>query len=90
VKKLASLLQKFYNSQGTESKHTEISDKKFKSLLLKINSYMKEDSNKQMNEMWKSIRDLDKRVSMDEKFSKNIEILGEKTYRNVGNAKLSK
>jgi hypothetical protein len=51
---------------------------------------MKEDSNKQMNEMWKSIRDLDKRVSMDEKFSKNIEILGEKTYRNVGNAKLSK
>jgi gas vesicle protein len=42
-------------------------------LLLKIISDLKEDTNKQINEVRKSIQDLDKKVSnIEEKYSKDM------------------
>jgi hypothetical protein len=40
-----------------------MSDKEFKSLLLKMISDLKEDSNKQIDELRKSIEDLDKKAT---------------------------
>jgi hypothetical protein len=50
---------------------------------------LKEDSDKLMNEVRKSIQDLDKKISnMEEKFSKEMEIT--KTSTNVRNGNLNK
>jgi hypothetical protein len=54
---------------------TELSDTEFRSIWSKLIHDIKEDSNKGMSGIRKSIQDLDKKVSnTDEKFSKEIEI----------------
>jgi hypothetical protein len=61
---------KIHNSSIAKSKDTEIGeipDNEFKSLVAKMIHDIKEDSNKQMNEIKKSIQDLEK------KFSKQIQ-----------------
>jgi hypothetical protein len=51
-----------------------MSDRKFRSLLLKITNGIKEDSEKQINEVGKSIQDLNKKVSnVEEKSCKEVE-----------------
>jgi hypothetical protein len=49
-------------------------------------SDLKQDSNKKINKVRKSIQDLDKKLSnMNEKFSKEMEIMKKKASRNVTN-----
>jgi thiaminase len=56
-----------------------MSDREFRSVLLKVINDIKEDSNKQINEVKKTIQDLDKKGNnMEEKFSKEMEITKEK------------
>jgi polyhydroxyalkanoate synthesis regulator phasin len=66
----------FHNNSTSESRNNEsveISDREFRSLLLKIISDLNEDRNKQISEVKKSIQDLDKKVStMEEKLSKEF------------------
>jgi hypothetical protein len=53
-----------------------MSDKEFRFLLLKMVDDLKEDSNIQINEVFKSTQDLNKKFhNIDEKFSKAIEIM---------------
>jgi ribosome biogenesis protein Nip4 len=67
------------NNSTSESKDNELakmSEREFRSLQLKMIRDFKEDSNKQKNEVRKSIQDLDNKVSiMEEKFSKEMEIV---------------
>jgi predicted nucleic acid-binding Zn-ribbon protein len=57
----------------------EMSVREFRSLFLKMVNDLKEDSNKQINELKISIQDLEKKVSnMQEKFSKEMEIMKKK------------
>jgi formyltetrahydrofolate synthetase len=62
----------------------EMSDKEFRIPLLKIINELKEDSDKQMNEVSKSIQDLNQKVTnIDKKSSKGMEIiLKENTQEN--------
>jgi DNA-binding ferritin-like protein len=83
------------NNSTTESKENELvekSDRDFRSQLLKMISDLKEDSNKQINEVRKSIQDLNKKVSnVEEKFSKEMEIMGGgNPSRNVRNENSNK
>lgn len=53
-----------------------MSDKEFRIPLLKIINELKEDSDKQMNEVSKSIQDLNQKVTnIDKKSSKGMEII---------------
>jgi hypothetical protein len=53
-----------------------VSERQFTSLLVKMIRDIKEDSNKQINEIRKSVQDLDKTVNnMEEKFSREMEIV---------------
>jgi hypothetical protein len=62
----------------------EMVDEEFKSLILKLISDLKEDSNKQMTEVKNSIQDLDEKLdNLDKKFSKEIEILKKKTKKEI-------
>jgi flagellar biosynthesis regulator FlaF len=66
---------KVHNSLITESKDiemVEMPDRELKVLILKMINDLKEDSNKLMNELRRSTQDL------DEKFSKEAEILKNK------------
>jgi DNA-binding ferritin-like protein len=84
-----SPLQNPITTESKANKLTEISDKEFRSLLLKMINDLKEDSKKQINEVRKSSQDLDKKVSnMEEKFIKEMEIM--KKSRNVRNESLNK
>jgi chaperonin cofactor prefoldin len=78
-------LLKPHNNSIVESKDNslaEVAEKEFRILLLKIMNGFKEDLNKQINKIRKSIQDLDKRVSnINEKFSKDMET--KKKARNV-------
>jgi vacuolar-type H+-ATPase subunit H len=66
----------------------EMPEKESKCILFKIIKDLKENSNKQLNEVRKPIQDLYKKVTnMDEK---NIEILRGKTNGNAENEKLNK
>jgi septal ring factor EnvC (AmiA/AmiB activator) len=64
-------------TSGTKDNElVEMSERKFRCLLLKMFSDLKEDSNQQINKVKKSIQDLDKKDSnMEEKFSKEMEIM---------------
>jgi peptidoglycan hydrolase CwlO-like protein len=68
-----------HSNSTSESKDGELANKlerEFRSLLLKMISDLKEDSNKQISEIRKSIQNLDKKVrNMEEKFSKEMEIM---------------
>jgi hypothetical protein len=74
-----SPLNSHHNNSTSESKDNElaeISEKEFRSLLLKIISDLKENSHKQINEVRKSIQDPDQKVSIkEEKFNKEMEIM---------------
>jgi hypothetical protein len=53
-----------------------MSEREFRSLLLKMISDLKEDSNKHGNEVRISVQDLDKKSSnLEEKLSKEIQIM---------------
>jgi hypothetical protein len=72
------IVLKVNSASKTKSKDNqivEILDKELKDLVLKMISDLKEDSNKQINEVRKSIQNLDEKIpNRDEKFSKEIEI----------------
>jgi hypothetical protein len=61
-----------------------------KAVLKMINDH-KENSTKELNEVRKSIQDLDEKVTnMDEKLSKDIEILKKKSKGSIRSEKLHK
>lgn len=65
-----------HNSLASRSKNTEIPDKEFKNLALKMSVDFKENPNKQMDEVKKSVQDLDKKLgSIDGKYSREAELL---------------
>jgi hypothetical protein len=55
-----------------------VSDREFRSLLLKMISDLKEDSNKQINVIRKSIQDLDKKVRNMENMKKSRNVRSKK------------
>jgi predicted patatin/cPLA2 family phospholipase len=74
-----SSLNFYHNNSISESKDTELNEmleRVFRSILLKMIRDFKEDSNKQINKVRKSIPDLEKTVNiMEKKFSKEMEIM---------------
>jgi hypothetical protein len=68
-----------HKNSTSELKYNElvnILEQEFRSLLLKMIRDLKEDSNKQLNKVRKSIQDIDKKASnMEEKFSKEMVIM---------------
>jgi hypothetical protein len=86
-------VKKNHNSSKTEPKDIEMVEmlgKELKNLLLKMIIDLKEDANKEMNEVKKSIQDLDEEsYNLDKKSGKELRFC-KNPNRNLGKEKLCK